>query len=256
MIIGVHGFGFDPASTENNPTQLFKDWSDMLGETINPCPWYSSPLGLAGEMRAIENGFADQYAYAFKQLAVATGVSLSKVLIAGNVEVDIIAHSLGTRVVNIALGEMKRLNIASPVRRVLFLDGAELAINCTGAYPSDTTVLNIVVREDLVLKDLGSVFNDEKIGGCIGYDGLFNNTQWHDIILDDPGTGKKALDTFGWTLSASPRHRRVSGNVLQDLRNLGDHWSSYSTPGNEYLYRAWFRGGDLSSLYSDKVTRI
>lgn len=242
-IIAVHGFGFDPATPADSPNALYASWSAMLGQPVDAFAWFSASP--ADEVRALSHGYPDAYAWAYRELAPTAAARLiSKIQVARG-PIDIICHSLGSRVALNAIDQLP----SGYVRRVLILDGAETQTEAPASLPAGVEVLNCVVRTDLVLKNLGAVFNDEHIAPCVGQAGLGRiMDRWADLVLDDPQTAARVKAARGWALGASPRHQLLTGNLIEDLRNLGNHWSAYSRASNEPLYRAWFAGDSLADL--------
>ncbi len=244
MAIGVHGFSFDPKSPTNNPTDLYAAWAEMLGQPIDGFAWYSSPLGVKGEMRALLAGYTNQYAYAFKSLAPTAAQELAFKLDQLPIPQNIICHSLGSRVALEAIS-----TTSCKISRIIILDGAEIQPNVKSTLPIGTQVLNCCAREDKVLSALGTNFNDDKLAPCIGQAGLGRKMDgWIDIFLDDPVTQAKAKTMRGWDIGASPRHQLFSGDVLTDLRNIGDHWASYANTNNRPIYRSFMAGDNLKDI--------
>jgi pimeloyl-ACP methyl ester carboxylesterase len=234
-LIGVHGFCFDPASPKNSPAPLFSAWSKMLQRPVEGLAYYSYPIGGGGYIRAVKEGYVGEYHAAFHRAAPAASDELLKRIEEAEDPVDIIAHSLGSRVTLLALNRCASFK----VRRVLLLEGAELQPNIPQELPQGTEVLNVCSGDDRVLHDLGSVFNGQTIAPCIGERGLGRKMAgWTDMSLTDPATRAAALKAKGWQLDAA-----FKGTTAHDL---GGHWRAYEDPSNAPAYRAWFEGDDFS----------
>ena len=245
-IIVVHGFSFDPGSPDNDPGPFFDAISDMMAEKVRGFAWYSAPLSIGGELRAIKAGYPDEYMWAYKQLAPAAVDPLCKMIEDVGGFVDVIGHSLGSRPLLAALAKMA----PGAIRRMILLDGAEIQDEAPRVLPVGTTVLNTCVERDLVLKDLGALFNGDDVCSCIGQAGLGRAiAKWTDIYLDDAGTQARAKFQKGYDLSGA-MPAPAAGNIVDRLRYRGDHWASYEDKGNWQLYRDFFKDGSLDWLTS------
>jgi hypothetical protein len=235
MIIGVHGFDYDPADPAHSPNATFALWQQMVNQPVTGFPWYSGRLSLRGEERALAAGYPDQYEYSYRSLAPAAAAKLVEVIRVARGPVDGIGHSLGTRVWLLALAALP----AGYVRRLLFLNGAVLQNDVTLGLPAGVEVLNVQVRGDLVLRDLGDRFSG-RTGACIGQAG-YTGSGWWQVTLDDAPTQAVALDKRGWDLQGRPLDRL-------DLDPVDTHSFSYDWRGNWPLYRAWLAGDPLTDL--------
>lgn len=241
-VIGVSGFNFDPASTSNNPSKLYAGWSDMLQQPVDGLAWYSSVPTIGSILRTLSNGYLDRYRYAYNALAPYAARELADKIAGSNGPVSIVCHSLGSRVT------LQALSMVEPgkVDRILILDGAELqgaAISALSAAADRLPeVLNICVRHDRVLRDLGS-WASLQVGSCIGYAGLGLRSvpRWRDLFLDDEATKRRALDAYEWGFDA-----------VNELDPLG-HWESYRIIGNWPLYRHFMNGLPIDKLWVDKA---
>lgn len=248
-VVAVHGFQFDPkAKGPNNPETFFADMEGVTGRQVDGFAWYSVPF----EFRALRpfssgvqfmrafgsswlHGHLHPYRYAWA-LAVKAADDLAAFIEEQQGPVDVVAHSLGSRVVLHALPKL----MAGKVGRVVFFNGAEIIQNAEALAPkTDAEVLNLVVTCDKVLRWLGARFNGQATAWCIGSVGLQRRPPtWRDLVLDDEGVRARALMGRGWPIRAN------------DPRDLFDHGESYRFAGNADLVRAWLDGDDLDDLTS------
>ncbi len=236
-VIAVHGFGFDPRKPvghkDNPETRLYPLWRRMLEREVTGYAWYSVPPGVGRLWEAWTSSRWDRinwnrYYYAW-HLAHAEAPRLCERVSTAGGPVDLICHSLGSRVVLSALEHG-----CHNVRRVILLDGAE---HCRDAFKvararPEVEFLNIVVRTDGVLRWLGSLLSP-RIGWhtTIGQRGLGRDApaNWLEIVLDDRDWQDWGR-TKGWVLRGNNRW------------SLGDHWYSYEWRGNWPLYRQFLKG--------------
>ncbi|HDZ74359.1 MAG TPA: hypothetical protein ENH55_16665 [Aurantimonas coralicida] len=257
-VVLVHGFGYDPrARSRDNPHHRgplggagsFARWRrDLMparlrvGQLDRPepkgrCPglgfgWYSVPLGLRGVLGAWRHGRWNRYRYAW-DLAEAAGPALSVMLRRLGGPVDVLCHSLGSRVVIEALGA----DTALPVKNVVFMNGAEFAVpaGLRARANSHIRFVNLVVAADDVLAKLDTAFAPVSGQGApIGLDGLRGlgsgaPDNWIDIALDDPEVQLwGAIHT--WHLQGD------------NPKKWADHWYTYRHAGNHGLIRAALAG--------------
>lgn len=242
-IIGVHGFNFDPSSETNDPWKLYHDWSDMLQQPVDGFAWYSSVPTIGGILRTIANGYLDRYRYAYMMLAPRAAHDLADKIAGTKGQLSIVCHSLGSRVALDAIGMVE----PGKVERILILDGAELqsaamqALAAANVAEAPPEILNICVKHDRVLRDLGS-WAALQIGSCIGYAGIGPKTprRWHDLFLDDDATRRRALDAYEWGFDAV------------DPRDVLGHWESYRIIGNWPLYRHFMKGLPIDKLWPEQ----
>jgi hypothetical protein len=246
-IVMVHGFEHDPASTgrDNPHVELYPKWRGTILPPGRPgfgFGWYSLPAGLSWPRsiwEAWRHGRALTYRRAW-DLAWDAGNVLATTLARLGGPVDLIAHSLGTRVALRAI----RADPALPIRRVLLLNGAEYAETAFATAANAGRHLrfyNVVVPADDVLGKLGRAAPGFG-GGFIGRVGLGGRSSpegngapdnWCDLELDRPAFRAWAA-AQGW--------HHVAGD---NPNGIGDHWHSYENPGNWPLYKKILAGGDL-----------
>ncbi len=233
----VHGFDYDPwKNSDDNPhfagppgkVSTFGMWRrDLVPDrTAIGLGWYSAPTGLRGLWRAFSHGRYNRYRYAF-DMAWRAGRVLSVMLRRLEGPVDLLCHSLGSRVALAALAQERSL----PVRNLVIMNGAEMALTGERVARANPHVnfTNLVVRSDKVLRYAGAVFAPE--GGfykvCLGQNGLGKDAppNWRDIDLDDPTTQAWGREQ-GWNLKGDNPNSR------------GDHWWTYRNEGNHGLIRA------------------
>lgn len=248
-LIAVHGFMYDPGNKDgpNDPKGFFAQMSGIAGRAVQGFAWYSVPFGFRPARPLFSafqttrawagswlHGHLHPYRYAW-DLAVREAERLAWFVRETGEPVDIVAHSLGSRVTLQALAELPE----GLVRRVVFFNGAELAENARRLAPGpQTQVLNVAVSCDKALRWLGSRCSGDPNGPCIGSVGLGESrpANWVDVFLDDPALHKRAMARRGWTLRGDAPN------------SLLDHGESYTFAGNADLVRAFLGGDDLKDL--------
>ena len=227
-VLLVHGFQYDPQATDrSNPYEhTFPRWREMLRlsdeSDVVYHAWFSVPLTPINIWRAWRHGRWNRYRWAW-DLAKAEGVALAMTLPAlGSKPVDIVCHSLGSRVV------LKALELGAPAGRVLILNGAEYQAQGlrVAQMRRDVEFFATVVPEDDVLNKLG------RFAPGWGGDFVGNTLQirpppnWTDLPLDGKSFKTQLLEINGW---------RVAGD---NPNQSGDHWYSFENEDNWPLYRA------------------
>ncbi len=247
---------YDPANVggPNDPRPWFEEMAAITGRQVIGFAWYSCPVGFrlshpilsllqsarafgAAWFRGKLHPYRDAWSRAEKEAE-----RLAELIRAQPGRVDLVAHSLGTRVALLALPKVRR-----KVRRVVFFNGAELARNAepraASAHPA--LFLNLVVPSDRVLGLLGSRFSGDANGPCIGVVGLDPAPlNWRDLDLCDPGVIAAARAGRGWTLR---------GDAPGDA---WDHGESYRFAGNTDPVRAFLAGDQLADLVRWPASRI
>ncbi len=243
--IAVHGFGFDPDSDKHSPFRRFipELRTALETEDLNCFAWFSVPMGGRGYLRTWWRWppMLHRYRLAWSLSdAAATDLALEIARRAGRGErMSLVGHSLGTRVILLALAQLD-VQLLPTVHRVLLLNGAALQRDALTvmAFRGEPfpPVLNVAVRSDDVLKRLGERFVPGR-GHCIGCRGLNGVGQvWRDAFLDDADLRARARGRRGWELAGD------------NPKSIGDHFFSYRNAGNWPLYRAWLAGDDLADL--------
>ncbi len=198
-VILVHGFGYDPwRDSDDNPhfqsllgkASTFGLWRrDLIPDRASiGVGWYSVPLGWRGLLGAWRHGRWNRYRYAW-DLAWEAGGVLAVMLRRLDGPVDVLCHSLGSRVVLAALAQESGL----PIRNAVIMNGAEFAkpARIEAMANSKVRFVNLVVAADEVLAKLDTHFAPvSNQGPPIGLDGLSGAApaNWTDIRLDDPKT--------------------------------------------------------------------
>lgn len=247
-VVAVHGFNYDPAAKggPHDPRPWFEDMAGLLDREVLGFAWYSCPIGfsfarpitssllsLRSFAAAWWRGKAHPYRDAWARAEVEAR-RLAAFIADQPTPVDLVAHSLGTRVALLALPLVR-----SRVRRVVFFNGAELNRHAAerGAMSSPANILNLVVTSDRILGLLGARFSGEADAPCIGRVGLAAPPiNWRDLVLDDPVTRERARRFYGWT---------IRGNAPGDA---WDHGESYRFAGNVDPVRAFLDGQSLELL--------
>jgi pimeloyl-ACP methyl ester carboxylesterase len=252
--IVVHGFQFDPKSKGvNNPKGFFEDIQTLIGDTgtVVPFTWYSVPFGIQKRRpissflqttRAWLSSWARFNIHPYRDAWARTekeSLRLSIQIMSSPTPINLIGHSLGTRIILKAIEMTKGIN----VNRVVLLNGAELSRNAREAirYLSLDTklrILNVGSTTDDVLRIMGSKFSGDRNGPCIGNVGLgeFPPEYWKDAILDNTSLKNRASRVRNWTLKGD------------NPGEWKDHDYTYKYKGNFPLVRAWLAGDDLEDI--------
>ena len=208
ITIGVHGFQYDPEST--NPKddawgELYPIWSKELGDCTEfvGFEWYSYPMDFKGFTNAWAKGCYNRYLAAWKDSEDKAAPALIKMIEEIGKPVNIIAHSLGTRVVLCAI---EQSGGKLPIEKIILLSGADTVKHANQVkYLIKAPVLNVTCEEDDVLGYLGKWFS--------------------------PDLGPSA--TIG--------RNEVKGWDNIHLINSDDHWDSYKTPSYWDMYRNFLK---------------
>lgn len=251
-VILVHGFSYDPwVASDDNPHYLYQSglgkvstfnlWRrDLIPKrAVIGFGWYSVPINFRNLLRAWVNGRAGCYRYSW-DLAWKAGGVLAVMLRNLDGQVDILCHSLGSRVILAALAQERGL----PVRNVVFMNGAEFAKPARIEAMSNKHIrfVNLVVAADEILAKLDIKFAPVSGQGLpIGLNGLGGATpeNWIDIALDDPKVQAWGAN-HGWNLQGD------------NPKQYADHWFTYKHKGNQGLIRAAL-GSEI--LNSPRVVR-
>ncbi len=237
----VHGFRYDPRSggRDNPHLTTFVHWrrNVLQGRDAFGFGWYSAPGGFRlpeSLLRAWLNGRWNTYRYAW-DLAHEAGNALAKVIVALGQPVDLLCHSLGSRVVLRALEVDPGLRL----RSVVLLNGAELARTALpiASRAGHVRFRNLVVASDDVLRTFGGLFAPGDLYAfTIGQAGLgaLAPANWLDIALDDPDVRDWAR-AQGWP--------DVRGD---NPAGYWDHWYTHKHPGNWGLLRGLLDGREVS----------
>jgi hypothetical protein len=152
-------------------------------------------------------------------------------------QIDVVAHSLGTRTAMRALDLLGRAGRRGDVQRAILLSGAEYSLDAKqAARQVDTDAFNFMIRDDWVLKwgasELGGGGlrpNNTVQARVIGRDGVQPSDRWLDLRLDhaDPEDRAQFRAWFKarhMNPSAEPKHR-------------GAHWTAYLNAGNQRMLK-------------------
>lgn len=228
-ILMIHGYNHDPGDPEHSPFRNggnFDLWPKIFTDhECEPVPWYSA-IQFKDTGKALLRGHHNTYRWSYIALAPQAAESLLH-QVDGRTGLDVVAHSLGTRVVLLALKQRPEA-----FRRVLLLNGAEIWREAIPIIEGarDIEFLNIAVREDDVLARMGAkAAPGDGIKRCIGNGcppGMRDLPNFREIILDD------AYDQRG------TRFPDLQG----DGPSYGDHSFSFLHGGNHELFRTFIRG--------------
>ena len=226
-LILVHGFTYDPRTFgPNHPEQhLYPRWRQMLPGSRNAIgfTWFSDP----GLWDAWRHGYLGRYKYAW-YLTEQASDRLASAIAASQDKVDIVCHSLGSRVTMLALQRI------SNVSRVLILNGAEYSTTGEAVALARPGVkfYNVVVPADDVL-GTAARFAPGPDWKFLGSHGLVSAPlNWQDLRLDDEGSlAQVRAKELGLPIPAGDNPHQV-----------GDHRYSYENEDNWPIYRAIFSG--------------
>jgi pimeloyl-ACP methyl ester carboxylesterase len=214
--------------------------------------WHSQPGFASSLIDHFENFYARAYENAGLAAWVLVNVLDELAAALPDRPIDIMAHSLGSRVVvrAIALAARHHPDLTERIGRVVFLGGAEYVVEAqlmTSRLhdlnrPRRPDFYNIVSRENDVLDKLGENFGPRTFGNSqvIGHNGLDLSERavktvpnWIDLQID----GERLQD---WM--QEQRGIQVSGDRPN---NIWDHWYYYTFRGNMDLYRGILRDRPL-----------
>ena len=225
-VVFVHGFQYDPRTfgPDHPEYHTYPRWREMLqNREVVPFRWFSNP----SLWDAWKKGYRNHYRLAWA-LAAEASWRLQGVLMSIQGRVDIVCHSLGSRVT------LRAVKDCGHIDKVLILNGAEYSR--TGEILSNlcfrTRFYNVVVPTDDVLNTLARAAPG--VGGdFLGNHGVPDSrSNWQDLVLDD---------------DESPAHAWAEDHGLpypkgDNPRSVGDHWYSFENEANWPLYRAVLSG--------------
>jgi hypothetical protein len=190
-------------------------------------------------------GWSESYQYACVDLARIAAPALAAVLhilAAERAPIDVLAHSLGTRLFTQAVALIRG---DASLNSVILLDGAEFCVDAAAAYAGrNFNVVNVTNEVDAVLATGGEQFGDPSrapgsTASCtIGRCGLGARQSWEgkgayppnwvDLSLDRRDLQAWFKANGGYTLTA------IASDGVHPMGNW-NHWACYTEPGN----RAW-----------------
>jgi len=235
-VVLVHGYKYDPFKPgKNNPCDsLYPHWNEeLIGFRTLEYEWYSAG-GWSAIPRAWFNGYRNTYRWAYSKLAPEAAENLYYFIRGSEHPVDLICHSLGSRVA------LKAIEMGAPVRTCIILSGAEL---CRVARPvamtaTNTRFWNVLSWTDAVIDYLAENLTPGGGGPAIGNDGLKGIPNWHNVVLDS-GLVKEAAQGKGWSISGD------------NTKKITDHRISHEWTGNWDMYRAMLQDSALMSGIPD-----
>lgn len=224
-IMFVHGFQYDSSqrSRDNPDSHTYPRWEQMLGISgAQRHAWFSVPLSFKNVFRSWLHGRWNRYRWAW-DLAEAESFKVATALRRQPAPVDVVCHSLGSRVVLLAL------ELGAPAARVLILNGAEYAITAARVANKRDEIefFSACVKTDDVLNKLGR-FAPGWGGKFVGNGPLGASAppNWTDLPLDDDDFRRRMKTVYDWDLAGD------------NPDESGDHWFSFEHEGNWPLYRA------------------
>ena len=235
------GDGPDPRLTWLPLVEEYDPATRRLQETAIAFAWVST--GSMAEYATA--GWSESYEYACVDLACIAARALAgllDVLAKAGVAVDVLAHSLGTRLFTQAV----RLHANdAPLNNVILLDGAEFSVDAAAVFKGrGFSVVNVTNEVDAVLAAGGEQLGDpSRVPGsipscCVGRFGLGTvkswgrdggyPKNWADIALDRRDVQAWFKANGGYTLTPT------AADNVHPLARM-NHWACYTEPGN----RAW-----------------
>lgn len=228
-LIFVHGFNYDSRTfgPDHPEYHTYPRWRAMLPDREHvPFKWFSHP----SLFDAWRHRRWNQYRRAWDLAEEARGLLVGTIM-ACRGPVDIVCHSLGSRVTLLAL----RVLWQGPknISKVLILNGAEyshtgeaIANFCPGVK-----FYNIVVPEDDVLNVAarGAPGFQSRFLGSHGISSSPPN--WQDIPLSQ--------GSLSWAWATARNQPTPEGD---NPHNVGDHWYTFENETNWPLYRAILSG--------------
>lgn len=273
VVVMAHGYDYDPQkiydpdSQDDAYNRVFanpsvsqraqqESWLPIVGETDDQggtpfdkavafCWTSSGSIGNFGSA-----GWSNSYQYAVFDLAIQAARSLALIVTAlqeAGATVDVLAHSLGTRLALQTLGLLAGQDALEKVRRVVLLGGAEFSVDARdmsvgGAYE----VFNLVNRSDEVLtwgaEKMTDPYRIAETGPSrvIGRFGMARTDRWVDIQLDRRAADRREdfdrwfAENFGTKLSPDGAGGR------------GRHWGYYMQPANRAFLKRLFADEELT----------
>lgn len=209
-VVLVHGFNYNHRKpNKHHPdSHLYPRWRAMLthsGSMFVPFFWFSR----AGPLDAWAHGRWNRYRYAW-DLAGEAADRLRTVLLTVREPADIVCHSLGSRVVLLALASIP----PGTARRVLILNGAAYSYSGEAVAEAcpETQFYNVVVPADDVISKLARFA---------------------------PGPGTDFLGNAGAPVAHNWTNVDLKGGG-DNPDSAGDHHYSYENKANWPVYRAIF----------------
>lgn len=237
VVVMIHGFKFSPFRAGRSPH------THILSMTPTPDCWkaVSWPRHLGFAEDRPDDGLCIAFGWeasgsiwrAYHEAACA-GQALARLIAAiqdvrPGQRVDVIAHSLGARVVLSSMADLA----AGALRHIILMTAAEFVSGARTALQTPAGqhahVLNVTSRENDLFDFLleGTIaphrFGDRALGCGLGAP----HDRWTDLQIDREPT-LDALRRLGFGIA--PSDRRIC------------HWSPYLRPGMFGLYQAFLRG--------------
>jgi hypothetical protein len=263
----LHGYSYDPRHGGNAAVDPFSttygypgengldhrlSWLPLVGEcddagarrqeTSIAFAWVST-----GSLRDYgDAGWSESYQYAcvdLARLAATAGAALLRLLAAEGAVVDVLAHSLGTRLFTKAVAALGAGD--AMIGNVILLDGAEFALDAAATFAGRRfNVVNVTNEADGVLSTGAEQLGDpSRLAGSmpacsLGRYGLGNPSSWRGNAVYPPNWVDIALDrrdvqdwfkaNGGYTLTPADSDSAHTGGHM-------NHSACYTEAGN----RAW-----------------
>lgn len=229
--IFVHGYNWNPRGDEKAHTSQYRTWEKWVPEYEEAAgfSWESDP-GLVDTWR---NKHLFPYHYAWTRAGNDVADALVETIEACEIGVNIVCHSLGSRVVSWALRQCHPLD--EPLT-VIVLNGAESSremLCCVDSCP-DTDFYFVGSKNDRILRYLGGLMTPGALyEEVVGLHGLPEKRDNATEIWLDSDSKQAFLETKDWDLNGS------------GFAGTGGHRTSITDSANWPLYKRILAGESI-----------
>jgi len=201
---GCHGYNFDVASGEDAWGQ-YEVWQQFSPGVFKAFHWQST----TSIWNAWKAGHWNTYYWAWVK-AIEASDRFASYLTTFNGDINIICHSLGSRVVLEALTKIP----IDHVNKVLIFNGADSVAHATACVKhTNAKIFSVRTREDRVLGYMGATFTP-KLGRepVIGYHGLEDKLpNWTGIELYEEADKFGSIGDHDWSFRNPDLHEKWRG---------------------------------------------
>jgi Alpha/beta hydrolase of unknown function (DUF900) len=211
-------------------------------------------------------GWSESYQYACVDLAVLAANAVAAVLralAAEGVVVDVIAHSLGTRLFTKAVAALGAND--AMINNVVLLDGAEFSVDAAATFAGrNFNVVNVTNEVDAVLTTGAEQLGDPSrtpgsVPSCsLGRYGLGKPGSWIAPAIYPPNWVDLSLDRRdlqAWFQANGGYSLTPTASDSVHPEGQMNHWACYTEPGNrawltDLLWKPGLNGGALVKVVS------